>query len=165
MAARGHYYALDDKQQAHLLSLSDDDLISHIDDLYDQLRDRERQDVDKAWDAIHRCLTGDSTPDSLDPSAGSYPLNQCVLGGQSLYDGEDYIVTLIEPPAVRDLVGAIEKIDDAWMERAYHNYCKDIWPEYGDEDCGYTLGWFEELKIFLKRAAQANRAVVFCADQ
>jgi hypothetical protein len=165
MAARGHYYALDDRQRTQLLSLSDDDLISFFHELYGQLSDRDHQGVDKAWDAIHRCLTGDSSRGHLNPLMGPYPLNQCVLGGKWLYDGEDYIVTLIEPAAVRDLAAALEKIDDAWMERAYHKYCRDLWPEYGDEDCGYTLGWFEDLKIFLKRAAQANRAVVFCADQ
>jgi len=165
MGCRGYYYALDDQHRTQLLSLSDDDLIEYIHSLDNELNHRELGDVDKAWDAIHRCLTGDDTRDGLDPSAGSYPLNQCILGGRSLYDGDDYIVTLIEPAAVRDIAAAVEKITDAEMERAYHKFCKDAWPEYGDEDCGITLGWFEELKVFFKRAAQANRAAVFYASQ
>ena len=164
MACRGHYYALDDQQRKHLLSLSRDDLIDYINTLSNELSDRDHQDVDKAWDAIHRCLTGDATRGHMDPSAGSYPLNRCVLGGRWLYDGDDYIVTLIDPEAVRDVAAAVEKIDEASMERAYRKYCKRLF-EYGEDDCGYTVGWFEELKFFLKRAAQANRAVVFYADQ
>jgi len=164
MACRGHYYALDDHQRKHLLSLSRDDLIDYINTLYGELSDRDHQDVDKAWDAIHRCLAGDATRRRLDPSAGSYPLNRCVLGGRWLYDGDDYIVTLIDPTAVHDVAAAVEEIDEAWMQRAYHKYCKNL-PEYGDDDCAYTVAWFEQLKFFLKRAAQANRAVVFSADQ
>jgi hypothetical protein len=164
MGCRGHYYALDDQHRRQLLSLSGDDLIDYIHSLHDELNHRDHGDVDKAWDAIHRCLTGDTTRGRLDPSAGPYPLNRCVLGGRWLYDDDDYIVTLIDPVTVCDIAAAVEKIDDAWMERAYHKYCRNL-PDYGDGDCGYTLGWFEELKVFFKRAAQANRAAVFYASQ
>ena len=165
MACRGAYYAIDDEQRAHILSLSGIDVVSYIHDLYRDLNHRHYQDVDKAWDAIHRCLTGDSDPEFVHASAGSYPLNQCVLGGQPLYDGDDYIIMLIEPAALQDLVAALETIDEAWMERTYHATCKHVFPEYGDEDCGYTLNWFLDMKVFLMRAVEANRAVVFYVDQ
>src|SRR5215471_20771347 len=164
MACRGHYYALDDQQRKHLLSLSQDDRIDYINTLYGELNHRDHQDVDKAWDAIHRCLTSDATRGSLDPSAGSYPLNRCVLGGLSLYDDDDYVVTLIDPETVVEVAAAVEKVSETWMEAAYHKYCRKL-HNYGVEDCGYTIACFDDLKFFLKRAAQANRAVVFCADQ
>ena len=47
-----------------------------------------RCELDKSWDAIHRCLT-DGT---LKP--GQPPLSLAILGGQRLDDGRDFIMSL-----------------------------------------------------------------------
>ncbi len=53
----------------------------------------------KAWDAIHRAL-GDGP---LNWDGGEAPLNQAILGGQSLYFEDDYILSLKTPQEVREL--------------------------------------------------------------
>src|SRR5262249_4031598 len=100
-----------------------------------------------------------------DSEAGSYPLNQAVLGGRLLYDRDDYIITLIEPAAVCDLSEALAQVSECRLARLYVKWCKGAWPEYGPEDFGYTWHWFTELRPFLARIAPTGRSVVFTADQ
>ena len=124
-------------------------------------------ETDKAWDAIHRCLTGQPASESeLDANAGAYPLNRCIMGEVDLCpDTNNYIIRLNSPETVKDLAAALEPIDDAWITKAYHRHCPGAWPEYGDEDCEYTCEWFAHLKAFYIRAAKAGRAVVFSVSQ
>src|SRR5262245_8537541 len=42
-------------------------------------------EMDKAWEPIHRCLTGDhGAAHEVDVGAGEYPLKLCVMGGEQL---------------------------------------------------------------------------------
>src|SRR5690242_7257403 len=54
---------------------------------------------DKAWDAMHRVLADGQ----LSWDGGEYPLNHVVLGGERLYDGQDFIMVLKTPEQVRDV--------------------------------------------------------------
>jgi hypothetical protein len=42
---------------------------------------------------------------------------------------------------------------------------RDYSPEYGDEDCEYTVEYFREVAGLYERAAKADRAVVFTVSQ
>lgn len=124
--------------------------------------------TEKAWDAIHRCLTGQAPEEEgLNPNAGAYPLNRVIVGGKSLTSADylDYIIRLVDKREVPDIAKAIEPITEKWMTAAYHAHCKGAWPEYGPDDCGYTWVMFEPLKEFFLRAAEHGRHVVFAADQ
>ena len=46
-------------------------------------------ETDKAWDAIHRCLTGGTL------EYGPTPLHKCILGEASRHEGDGYIVNLL----------------------------------------------------------------------
>ncbi|MEO0477290.1 MAG: DUF1877 family protein, partial [Planctomycetota bacterium] len=99
MPCRGVYFALTDEQENQLLSLvgNDEAVINYIQMEIEEQWDRDWLcETDKAWDAIHRCLTdGRLTYES------TTPLHKVVLGGQYLYQGDGYIASFVP---VSDLV-------------------------------------------------------------
>ncbi len=169
MGSRGVHFALTDEERGQLLSLSDDD--ARIDYVKDEIEskwdEKHLQQTDKAWDAIHRCLT-DHAPgiEEVDKEAGTYPLKLCVLGGHKILDDETYyVIRLIEPDEVKDLAAALEGIDDQSMTDKYWTHCEGAWPEYGEEDLAYTLDYFDALKFFFKQMASTGRSVIFSVAQ
>jgi hypothetical protein len=119
-------------------------------------------ETDKAWDALHRCLS-DGT---LDLAGGSYPLSHVVLGGMQLYEGEDYVVALIHAEQVPEVAVALVPVDQAWLRQRYDSL---EFPDYqgfrSDEDFEYTWANFRGLGEFFQTAAAAGRAVIFTVDQ
>jgi hypothetical protein len=81
MARRGVHFALTEEQLSRLLGVaSDEELISFVEDV-EEIWDKESlAESDKAWDAIHRCLTDGS----LLYESGEYPLNHVICGGRQL---------------------------------------------------------------------------------
>ena len=118
--------------------------------------------TDKAWDAIHRCLT-DGT---LDPDSGSHPLNLCVLGGTHLYSKDDYIICFVEPGEAREIAVALKGVTkDALRANYYRIDPSDYGLPLSEEDFEYTWAYFEGLRVFFEKAAGDGRAVLFTADQ
>jgi hypothetical protein len=122
------------------------------------------QETDKAWDAIHRCLT-DGTLEE-----GDTPGHLCILGATDYFwvvldDGQvDWIVNLLDPNEVRQGVGLIQGIDRAELRRLYADIDAASYPfEKSDGDFAYTWNWFSHLQAFFQRAAAAGRWVVFVA--
>lgn len=181
MGCLGVHFALTSEQLAGLTSQPDDKrrveyLQEAIEDPWDE---PFTQESDKAWDAIHRCL-GEFPPDipwfypvdpehgpyALPEEHGTYPLKLCVLGGKRLTDDEsNYIIRLIEPQQVVDIAAALQPIDENGLRERYVKYCKDAYPEYGEEDFGYTWYWFEQVRDFFRRMAGNGRSVIFTASQ
>jgi hypothetical protein len=181
MGCRGIYFAITDEQRSKLLSLtSDEERLDYYKEAIEiDTEHRFLQETDKAWDAIHRCL-GDFPPNTpgfypqdwpnwsfaRPEDHGTYPLKLCVLGGRRLIeDGGDYIIRLIEPNEVEDVAEALEPIDFDWLAKKYWKHCEGAWPEYGEDDLGYTWGYFEEVRYFFRRMAGNGRAVIFAVDQ
>ena len=121
---------------------------------------------DKAWDAIHRCLTGDHTPKGrLNARKGSYPLKRCILGGRMLYRGQDYSVSLVEPEHVPGLAKAVKAVDEAWMrERFFRLDPKALLYRVDEDEFEYTWGNYKGFPEFLAKAARRHRAVIFTVD-
>lgn len=118
-------------------------------------------ETDKAWDAIHRCLTDGTLSDD-----DSTPFHWCILNGAQMYIGDDYIVSFVDAPDVNSVADAIEPITEEDFRKRYNA----IDPEgYGvplsDEDFEYTWAYFTELQAFFRKAANANRSVLFTVDQ
>ena len=82
----------------------------------EEIEDRWDEDwlveTDKAWDAIHRCLTGGTL------EYGPTPLHKCILGEASRHEGDGSIVNLLGTEEVKETVAAIGFIDEAWMRGA-----------------------------------------------
>jgi len=163
MGARGVHFALSQDEENRLLVAQDDDEIMEIiEEIEEEWKEGLYQETDSAWAAIHRCL-GDGT---LDPEAGSYPLNKCILGGRQLYESEDYFVSYINKAEASDVANALQGIDEGWLRARYFELDPD---DYGqmpsEEDFEYTWSWFEPLKDFFQRAAKGGRSVIFTVDQ
>jgi hypothetical protein len=157
----GVHFAITAEQERALLAADGDedavgDVVEDLEESWDD--DRLTADTDKAWDAMHRCLTDGS----LDPDAGEYPLNLTILGGRHLH--EDCYVVHVDASEVRDVAVALRGIDQTWL-RARFDAIDD--PEYGgagdDEDFEYTWTNFVDVRDFYGRAAAAGRAVIFTA--
>ena len=162
MACRGVHFALTAEEEALLVDeLHDDDELREILAGIEQRWDRQwLQETDKAWDAIHRCLTDGSL------SYGKTPLHRCILGCDNLlYEGDDYIINYLPADEVREVAEAIEGIDESWMRRRYFALPVDHAVPLSEADFEYTWGWFVRLRAFFQRAVACGRAVVFTADQ
>jgi len=180
MVALGIHMALTDAEVAHLLGLSSDEekymYLNELDEHYDQ---RYVQDTEHAWDPIHRCLgdfppnteyfyapTSDKASYALPEDHGSPPLKWCILGGKRVSEDDRFaFIRLIEPQQVEALAEAMAGLDEAWLRDKYFEHCRGAWPEFGEDDFGYTLGHFEELRDWFARMAGNGRSVVFSADQ
>lgn len=166
MACRGVHFSVAEEQVQRLLAAGDDEeLLEVIEEIEEDWDEAHLAETDKAWDAIHRCLSDGS----LSWEGGEYPLNHCVLGGQSLYEGDDYIVSLKTPEQVRDVASALAGITQEHLRDRYAGLRATDYPqEYLDDEdhfTEYTWYWFEGLKAFYTRAAADGRAVVFTVDQ
>ncbi|MFF0451162.1 YfbM family protein [Streptomyces sp. NPDC004609] len=122
-------------------------------------------DTDRAWDALHRCLT-DGT---LTYGGGPYPLSYTVLGGRLLTDEEhEYIVVLATPQQTREAAAALADIDEPWLRARFFGLGlteRDGYRGAGDErDFQCTWENFVAVRAFYERAAGAGRAVLFTAD-
>jgi hypothetical protein len=164
MACRGVYFAITEADAERLLTAPNDDEVLQI--VQDEIEERWDQDwlyeTDKAWDAIHRCLT-DGT---LDLDAGSYPLKLAVLGGCQLHGGDGYIISLAKPGEVRDVARELAKIDRHSMRTRYDSLDPSLYDgPKTEEDWEYTWDYFSGLAPFFQKASEAGRFVLFSVDQ
>lgn len=161
MACRGVHFALTPDEAEKVASADDDEeLMAAIEEIEERWDRDWLVETDKAWDAIHRCLTGGSL------EHGPSPLHKCILGEACRHEGDGYIVNLLGPEEVKEVAAAIGGLDEAWMRRAYFALDpEDYGMEPSEEDCGYTWENFVDLRAFFERAARHDRAVVFTVDQ
>ena len=163
MAGRGVHFALTPLELARLLKAPDDaalmQLIGGIETAWDT---ENLAESDKAWDAIHRCLT-DGT---LLYDSGTYPLNHVICGGRALHKGDDYTIMLVTPPQVVDVAAAIAPLPETWMRERYFSLIKpaDYEFELGEDDFAYVWEWFCGVRTLYQTAAAAGRAVIFTVD-
>jgi Domain of unknown function (DUF1877) len=158
----GVHFAITSEQERSLLAADGGDsdtvgdLLEGIEESWDD--DGLKVDTDKAWDAIHRCLT-DGT---LDPDGGEYPLSHAVLGGRHLHD--DYYVVYVSAAEVRDVADALRAVDRTWLRRRFDAIDDaDYRGGHDDADFEYTWDGLVDVQAFYDRAAAAGRAVIFTA--
>src|SRR5438876_2171805 len=105
MSCRGVHFALTAEQAARFMELpngDDESLLAFVEEL-EEGSDGEGweaewvQETDKAWDAIHRCLT-DGTLEN-----GNSPCHKCILGPVNMHIGDDYIVSFLDPQEVKEV--------------------------------------------------------------
>lgn len=163
MGQLGVHFAIDAATAQRLLAADDDDELSAlIEEIEMELLDIDSCGTDKAWDAIHRCLTDGY----LEYANGTYPLNAVILGGRQLYEGDDYIVSLLTPAQVNDVATALVEVDRDTMWTSYQHIDPDDYGiNYGLGDFDYTWANFADLLSFFRRAAEAGKHVIFTVDQ
>jgi hypothetical protein len=167
MACRGVHFALTDGELAQILAC--EDAHERLQMLQEEIEERlfaEAPDrvceTDKAWDAIHRALTDGSLSSGTEDQAAS----TAILGGRSLYDGEDYIMSLKTPEQVRRIAAHLGSVSEQDLRQGYERIDPaDYGGEIGERDFGYTWEWFQGLQDFYRRAAGAGYHVLFTVDQ
>lgn len=167
MACLGVHFALAPDDAARLLALPDD--ASRLDFVQEQIEERYLEDPgtyaaesDKAWDAMHRALADGL----LGYEGGDYPLSHVVLGGRSLYEDDDYILSFKTPEQVRDVAAAAEAVTREALRTRYDVIDPEAYGfELSDEDFDYTWDWFENVRALYRIAASEGRAMLFTADQ
>ena len=162
MAGSGVHLAIGEEVVSRLLAAEDDaDVISIVGQIEAGLEPRYVFSTDRAWDALHRCLT-DGT---LALDAGSFPLSHVVLGGVQLCEDDGHLVSLVRPDQVPAVADALTPIDRQWLRTRYNSF---DFPGYGrsrgDEDFEYTWGSLGGLADFFHAAAQDRRAVIFMVE-
>jgi hypothetical protein len=164
MGHLGVHFALSSKDLTRLLKLTDPEaLLAFItDDLEERYLDDHKWafETDKAWDAIHRCLTDGR----LLYESGPFPLAYAVLGGRPLDVGDDYTACLASAAQVRKVSKALIDVDEAWMRKRYRALSKTDYGKCSAEDFDYTWKSFQGLPTFFAKAAKAGRAVLFTTD-
>lgn len=166
MACRGVFFALSPAQREHLLALSSDsERLEYIQEDIEAAWDEPHLlETDKAWDAIHRCLT-DGT---LTPAPNSGPLSKLILGGKQLHsDTQTYIVNLVEHDELSPILAALETVSPAWMKNQYEQLRGTDYPQelISEQDWQYTWDWFSGIPDFIARADREGRSVIFTVDQ
>lgn len=164
MACRGVHFALAEIDVQQLLAAPGDEAV--LEYIQDVIEDRWEVGwlyaSDKAWDAIHRCLCDGS----LASDRGTYPLKLAVLGGRQLYSKDDCIVSLVTPTEVRDVAASLEAITIDALRARYDAIDQE---DYGypksEEDWEYTRDNFLPMIAFFRKAAIAQRHVIFSVDQ
>jgi hypothetical protein len=167
MSCLGVHFALTEKEVADLRLLTDEQArLNHLKGViettyFDQYPDLKAES-DKAWDAMHRALADGK----LTWDGGDYPLNHTVLGGEPLYTGSDYIMSLKTVQQVRDIATALVLITEPAFRRRYFAIdAKSYGFPMSEDDFGYTWESFQCVRDLYTRAAEEGRLVLFTADQ
>ena len=162
MASRGVHFALTEEQATRLMDTPDTDdemLMAFVGEIEDAWDREWLQETDKAWDAIHRCLT-DGTLEY-----GRTPYHMCILGYDNIYDGDDYIMNFLSPEEVKEVAAAIKDIDRDELRRRYDAIDAESYEgELSDSDFEYTWSSFPDLRDFFQKAALADRAMLFTVE-
>jgi hypothetical protein len=167
MGCLGVHFALGDHDLRALRSQASDQarldyLQNQIEEIYMNSQKQWCAETDKAWDAIHRALTDGR----LSRDNGTFPLSHVILGGESLYEADDYIMRLKSAEEVQAIARALRDVREDEFRTRY--YCID--PDnygmpLGDEDFRYTWEYFTTMREFFQHAAKAGRCVLFTASQ
>ena len=163
MACRSVHFAIDDSVVDTLLQSSDDEIVDIIQEDIEETWDEEWLcETDKAWDAIHRCLTDGR----LEWNNGEYPLNRAILEGERLTKCGEYIVCLVPANDVLAVATSLRAVSSEELRQRYFAIpVDDYGAEVNEDDFEYTKENFEDLARFFSKASEAGKAVIFTVDQ
>lgn len=170
MACRGVFFALTEEEEAKLLAAPDSDAVIEI--ITEEIEERwDREwlvEMDKSWDAVHRCL-GDGSLRRRQSSLAS----KAVLGGRQLSSRADWIISYLTAEEVKQVAAAIAALDLLEFRRRYFGLRKAfLWLDrtdydgpIGEEDFEYSRSYFEEMRLFFSKIAASHRPIIFTVDQ
>ena len=158
----GVHFALSKQDEARLLAAAgDDEAVLEIVEEIEEGAHELHCDSDKAWDALHRCLTDGK----LEYTGGGYPLRAAVLGGRQLVEEAEYTVSYVSAEQVRDVAEALSVIEEHWLRGRYDTLRDtDYAGPVDEDDFEYTWEFLEDVREFFAMAAEAGRAVIFTVD-
>jgi len=164
MSRWADWFPMDASESAELRASLDVTLDDERRALVERLLERKQGqalhvEIDKAWEPIHRCLTGDHGPE-LDFDAGERPLSLCVLGGEQLLPEGHRTASLVSSEDVLALAGALKAVRREWLRERFFALPDDQFHELDDEAFEWIWEHFELLCAFFEAVARAGAAVV-----
>jgi hypothetical protein len=128
----GVHFALSTEDEARLLAAAGDDdaVIELVEGIEDGGSSPLHCDTDKAWDALHRCLTDGK----LEYTNGTFPLRAAVLGGRQLVGDADYTVSYVSATEAREVAEALAEIQEDWLRQRYATLADTDYVGPHDED-------------------------------
>ncbi len=168
MACRGVFFALTVEELSALNAAASDQ--ARLEIVQEEIENKwdvaNLQEVDKAWEAIHRILSQQSPEvEGISNDYGSFLLNQVIFGSKQLYSESDYLINLNEPDEVNAIADAIESLDEKWFREQFKRYCSGAYPYAGsEEDEDYSWGWFQSVRDFYVKQRGSGRPVIFTVD-
>lgn len=88
-----------------------------------------------------------------------------VFGGRQLCYSGDYYVVYTTPEEVKEVAEALAKVTKEWTKQRYSEMAADYQDDKSEEDFEYTWNNLTGLQEFFRKAAAANRSVIFTVDQ
>lgn len=161
MVGRAVHFAVTEFELARLLKAAGDDAAVRA--IVEALEDEWERDwlveTDKAWEPIHRSLTGGTF------LYGDSVAHRCVLGDGGIHEGDAFIIVPLRPREVAEVAAFIGSIDEAALRRGYAEIDAAEYLEWCDEDFQYAWENFVDLRAFFVKAAAHGRATVFSVYQ
>ena len=166
MSGEGAYIVLKREDSRQLNGLTEDEAVRRF--TTELRRSKKYQDegwvleCGTAWNAIHRCLT----EGTLDPNAGEFPLNCCVLGGRRLYRGTGFEAVLIRPDIVPHVAMAVRDVKRSDLHERYFKLDPN---DYGQQpsEKEFDLIWntFRQIQQLMDEAGELRAAVLFTVER
>jgi hypothetical protein len=117
--------------------------------------------MDKAWEPIHRCLTGDFQPTGyFDVDAGERPLKLCVMGGEHLLSEGQRTLVLVSAEDVPAVAAALANVTKDWFRERFFSLPDAQFHTIDEEACEWAWAEFEQLPPFFAKVAETGRAVM-----
>ncbi len=157
MPGRGVHFAVSEPELERLLAARGDDAVmEEVQKIEERWEKAWLIETDGAWWAIHLALSSKRAPSGL---------VRAVLGGRSLYRGDDFHVVLVAAKDVAAVADVLAQLDQPSFKRLYDQIDRKAYGRaLSAEDFAYTWENFVPLQNFWKHAADAERAVVFTVD-
>ena len=160
MGCRAVHFAVTADEATRLLNTPGVDLVDFVEEIEERWDEEWLEETDKAWDAIHRCLTDGKL------EFGSSVFHKCILGDRNLNEEPDYIISFLDSADVKQVAQAIKSINKEAMKKKYDAIDTETYQgEPSDEDFEYTWESFAFLQKFFQKAAADNRAMLFAVSQ
>lgn len=161
----GVLFSLSQKEVDKLRAQPDDaariQFIAELDEYYYEKDPERMAAIDESWEAMHRALTDGKI--ALDN--GRFPMSHIVVGGEQLYTGDEYIISLKTPEQVKEIAASVKNFNYGGFRQRYLAIPPEEYPAYSENDSFYTWDFFQEMKPFWAQAAKEGRYVLFTVDR
>ena len=166
MSGQGAYIILTREDAKLLFAQKEDEAVRQtVNELRQSSKHREQGlilECGLAWDPIHRSLT-DGT---LDPDAGEFPLDHCVLGGKRLHQSDSFEAVLIRPDIVPHVAAGLHDLKRTEFHENYMGLAPDDYGKQPEEtEADEVWAMLKLIRQFFEDASNEHAAVVFTVDR
>jgi hypothetical protein len=119
--------------------------------------------LDKTWEPIHRCLTGDHGPAHvIDFAAGTRPLKLAVFGGCYLLEAGSRSLQYVCNDEVPEVAEALAEVQESWFRERFFALPRNQYHPITEDYFEYVWADFKQVIAFYRKAAE-RKHVAFCS--